>query len=458
MNGPRMSLWRTRCNGLRAAGVVAAFVLALVASTPTASGESLPVITYTVSGTIGSNNWYRSDVTVAWTVTGTGSLNGCGTQVFTAETASTPSSCSVTNSAGTTSQSINIKIDKTAPTVATATPDRSPDSNGWYNHAVGYSFGGSDALSGVQSCTPATYGGPDGESATVTGSCRDLAGNVGTRQFGLRFDATAPSVAARPARAPDANGWYNHPVSVAFAGSDGASGLDSCTSASYGGPDSDAASVGGSCRDRAGNARSSSFSLRYDATPPVLSDVVVTTADGADSLAWKSTSAADTAVVRRVPRGAKAAAAKVVFSGAGQSFRDSAIKNGLEYVYSVQSVDQAGNASAAVSVRALPKVLGLQKLSYVPRVSQQPVLRWRRIRGATYYHVQLFRGGKRILAAWPVKPQLTLPQSWSWKGHRYRLQPATYRWYVWAGKGRRSLAHYSRLGKASFTVVQQQSK
>jgi len=72
--------------------------------------------------------------------------------------------------------------------------------------------------------------------------------------------------------------------------------------------------------------------------------------------------------------------------------------------------------------------------------------------GAAYYHVQLFRGGKRILAAWPSGPQLALRPAWSWGGRRYRLDRGTYRWYAWAGTGARSTAHYKRLGTAAFAV------
>ena len=81
-----------------------------------------------------------------------------------------------------------------------------------------------------------------------------------------------------------------------------------------------------------------------------------------------------------------------------------------------------------------------------------PVLRWKAVPGASYYHVQLFRGGKRILAAWPRGPQLALRPTWSWGGRRYRLDRGTYRWYVWAGVGARSGADYKPLGNAAFAV------
>jgi hypothetical protein len=39
-------------------------------------------------------------------------------------------------------------------------------------------------------------------------------------------------------------------------------------------------------------------------------------------------------------------------------------------------------------------------------------------------------------------------------GHRYRLRPGTYRWYVWPGYGRISASHYGALlGSSTFVVT-----
>ncbi len=157
--------------------------------------------------------------------------------------------------------------------------------------------------------------------------------------------------------------------------------------------------MGGSCRDKAGNTGSNAFGLSYDATAPTLSKVEVASRAASALVHWQSTSPADTIVVHRSARGNKAD--PTVFRGAASSFADKKIQRGLEYVYSLQSYDQAGNASKVVSAVALPKVLTLRKTPYTPRAAANPVLRWDAIRGATYYHVQLFRGKKRILAAWP---------------------------------------------------------
>jgi hypothetical protein len=87
----------------------------------------------------------------------------------------------------------------------------------------------------------------------------------------FKIDKTPPSVTgASPSRGPDSNGWYNQPVSVAFSGSDGVSGVASCTSSGYSGPDTGGTSIGGSCTDNAGLSSSGSFDLRYDATPPAV--------------------------------------------------------------------------------------------------------------------------------------------------------------------------------------------
>src|SRR5439155_24261739 len=137
------------------------------------------------------------------------------------------------------------KRDSTPPPVTTVTAQRGPDSNGWYNHPLAVAVDGTDNLSGV-ACSAPTYSTPDSSSASVSGTCTDGAGNVSSpKTLTFQYDATPPAVSAAPARGPDANGWYNHAVGVAFQGTDAVSGLDTCTSGSYSGPDSGSAAVPG---------------------------------------------------------------------------------------------------------------------------------------------------------------------------------------------------------------------
>ena len=151
----------------------------------------------------------------------------------------------------------------------TATPSRSADSNGWYNHDLSVDFNGNDTTSGLESCSPdATYGGPDTSGTTVAGTCRDVAGNTAPATLPLKYDETAPqsSPAARP---PDANGWHNHAVTVTFQGIDGTSGVATCTQTTYSGPDDPSVALSGTCVDQAGNQSPSAlFTTKYDETPP----------------------------------------------------------------------------------------------------------------------------------------------------------------------------------------------
>ena len=170
----------------------------------------------------------------------------------------------------TTVRVLPLSYDATAPTVTGASASRGPDHNGWYNHALSIAFAGADATSGIDSCTQTSYSGPDSQTGSVSGTCRDRAGNTsGNSSFGFRYDGTGPVVTATPSRNPDSNGWYNHALSVSFAGTDATSGIDSCVAPqSYSGPDSQNASVSGSCVDRAGNTSVRSFALSYDGTAP----------------------------------------------------------------------------------------------------------------------------------------------------------------------------------------------
>ncbi len=137
-----------------------------------------------------------------------------------------------------------------------ASASRSPDRNGWYNHTLTITFAGSDATSGIDTCTQTTYSGPDdGErlaSAAPAATGRGTRARAGA--FNFQYDETGPTVTATPSRNPDSNGWYNHALTVGFTGTDPTSGIDSCVPPQgYSGPDNANASVSGSCIDRAGN-------------------------------------------------------------------------------------------------------------------------------------------------------------------------------------------------------------
>ncbi len=56
-------------------------------------------------------------------------------------------------------------------------------------------FAGTDATSGVRSCSAASYGGPDAAGISLSGTCTDVAGNTGSGSIRLNYDATPPAAA-----------------------------------------------------------------------------------------------------------------------------------------------------------------------------------------------------------------------------------------------------------------------
>jgi hypothetical protein len=397
-----------------------------------------------------SNGWYNHAFTIGFSGSDpTSGIAECSNVRYDGPDAGSASvSGTCRDNAGNTSgaASFGFQYDATAPSVRAA-PSRGPDANGWYNHALPVGFEGSDATSGVSSCTSGNYGGPDSAAAGVSGSCADKAGNGASASFGLKYDATPPSVTAQPARAPDGGGWYNHALTIGFSGSDGLAGLDSCTSATYGGPDTAGADVTGSCRDLAGNSATRSVTVRYDATAPTLREIAAVPGDKSVRLAWKaSADVAGVTVTRAGPKGAPTRR----YAGGGRSFLDKGLVNGTRYRYTVAARDAAGNV-ASKTVAAVP--LALFAPPQGARLSAPPLMQWKSLPKADYYNLQVMHQGK-VLSVWPTVPRFRMPERWRFGGTPHFLEPGLYRWYVWPGFGPRSKADYGpRIGGSFFVVV-----
>jgi hypothetical protein len=343
-----------------------------------------------------------------------------------------------------------------SPPTISYTVDGIVGTNGWYR---GSAFGNNVILHWVvvgANSTDCVYALTiPGPTTGTTRSCSaSNADGTTTRMTNppIKIDAGPPTnVAPHLARAPDHGGWYNHPVVVNWSGRDATSGIAGCSSANYTGPEGAGVVVSGGCTDKAGNTTSTRVAINYDATAPTLGRVLVGSTPRANVVRWTSSSPTDTIVVRRAARGN--ARRRVLFRGSASRFVDKHIEAGIEYAYTLRAVDQAGNESAEVTLAGLPKVLTLRRMSYVPRAAPKPILRWEAVGGARYYNVQLFRGTKRVLAAWPGTHQLAVPKAWKWHGRTYLLRPGHYRWYVWAGFGPRSFARYRTVGSAQFIVL-----
>ena len=186
----------------------------------------------------GLNGWYKSNVSLAWTVTENESPNslqktGCVDQNITADQAATSYSCSASSAGGSAGpMSVSIKRDATAPTVGGSLS--SGATLGWHNAPVTVSFTGTDATSGVASCTAEVTFNTEGANQQTEGTCTDYAGNVsGTQEVTVNIDRTAPTVAFTSATpAANANGWYNTDVTATFTATDELSGFGTTVTSS----------------------------------------------------------------------------------------------------------------------------------------------------------------------------------------------------------------------------------
>jgi len=163
-----------------------------------------PTITFVSQLPNVGGGWNNSSVTVTWSCSdsGSGVVDGTVSETVLTEGANLSATGTCTDHAGNTASNTRtgINIDKTPPTVS-ATPSRSADSGGWYNHPFDVTFTASDnGPSGSGSCdSPVTYSGPEGTGLSVSGHCTDGAGNQGTGAFGpFKYDAAAPAAPDAP--------------------------------------------------------------------------------------------------------------------------------------------------------------------------------------------------------------------------------------------------------------------
>jgi hypothetical protein len=252
-------------------------------TTTTSTGASPPVVTSTIGGTLGAHDWYTSDVAVSFAVsdeeTPVSSQSGCDPQNVTADTAEVTFACTATSDGGSTTSTVKIARDATAPVDVAVSADRAPDHDPFYTAPFTATWTATDATSGIQACHSETYSGPDTTTGELSGTCTDWAGNESApAAFPFQFDATAPGVTGTPDRGPDHGDWYNHSLTITWSSDDPAATCEPAES--YGGPGADdaTASAEGNCTDSAGNVGVGTFDFKYDETAPEIT--LVAPADG----------------------------------------------------------------------------------------------------------------------------------------------------------------------------------
>jgi hypothetical protein len=187
-----------------------------------------------------------------------------------------------------------------------------------------------------------------------------------------------------------------------------------------------------------------------------VANLVVRAAPRSVTISWALPADTDFAFVS-ITRRLGTQAPVPVYSGRDTRFTDRGVRPRRTYAYTITTQDLARNRSTGLTrtVRT-PAASPLFAPAAGAELTAPPVLRWRPVARATYYNVQLWRNGRKVLSAWPARTQLRVPAAWRFGGRSYRLTPARYRWYVWPGFGARSAARYGRLlGQATFVIVRE---
>ena len=240
---------------------------------------SPPVITPSVSGTLGSSGWYTSDVVVSWTVTDAESpveSSSCAPVSVTSDTAGTTFSCSATTAGGTASSSITIKRDTTAPTIACASPDGQ-----WHASDVAFACTALDSASGLANSADAsfslsTHAAAGAETGNASTDSRQVCDNIGHCATagpigGNKVDKKSPSIVIT---APAGTYLAGQIVAASYFCTDGGSGVASCTGTVPNGANINTTTVGAASLsiqsvDQVGNHNASvaSYMVAYNICP-----------------------------------------------------------------------------------------------------------------------------------------------------------------------------------------------
>ena len=187
---------------------------------------------------------------------------------------------------------------------------------------VAFAFAGTDATSGIAGCSSPSYGGADGSSVSVTGTCTDVAGNASSmaavvqvrrhpsdglalRRAAARRQGLVPEARDRELRRHGSHLWDRGLHRTRRGTPARISRRPPCV---------------GSCRDEAGNSAEAGQSFQYDATAPALAKTEAKIDKGVARIGWDRAGDVVEVELLRSP-GINGAKSTIVYQGQGRRVR-----------------------------------------------------------------------------------------------------------------------------------------
>lgn len=317
--------------------------------------QSLPTLVAAAASAPNAAGWYQNDVAVIFTCNDTHSGIATGAcpaaQLLSTEGVAVSSSpqvvVDVAGNSSLPSNVVTVAIDKRAPV---ANPTHSPAANadGWHNAPVTVNWNwvdSGDAGLDPNHCTTSSQSAGEGV-LSLTATCQDLAGNVGTATHLVQVDLTPPLITASAVNADNssylAGVWSNQAVTVRFTCSDGHSPIASCPSDQVITQEGITPVVTGSATDLAGNSATVSFGpIQIDTLPPTITG---SRAPAANAQGWNNSAVTVSFSCSDTVDGSGLATNTVTGAILSNEGANQSVTNGGV------CVDQAGNRAAAVTV------------------------------------------------------------------------------------------------------------
>lgn len=205
---PEPGFWVVKLDGAEVAPGGEEVMFSASTNLPVPPDITAPVITPRVTGTLGDEGWYTSEVQVDFEVSdpesGVVSFQGCDSVTLSQDSAGMTLTCRATNGDGLTSErSVTVKIDRTPPAISI----QSPLAQDYVRtDSLTARWTATDALSGLKGTSAALDGAPVANGQTLDLStlslgthelvvrAQDRAGNVSTRSVTFRVVATIESL------------------------------------------------------------------------------------------------------------------------------------------------------------------------------------------------------------------------------------------------------------------------